>query len=404
MASSSPPPTDIMAAEARKIKAASLKSTVADVDKLIALLKSTRDQVANSEGPDGLATTKMLNPIKSQFEGMNSVLKDVSKAQKNFGKALDKNLPVRQLPNEYANLPDQPELVNRAIVMHLLREGQFPVAAQFLQEAKSQIASHNDSKLLAIEPGKLQSSFEEMYHILREIRQCNLEPAMQWAQKNHDALSAHQSTIEFDLVRLQFIWICQGPAINGLPDGPQNGLSGALLYGQTVFPRYSERHMTAIQQLSAAVIFHNNLAGSPYAHLFDVKAAFEDVTLTFTREFCSLLGLSPESPLYMAVSAGAMSLPQVLKFSRIQTQKVGWTTMSEMPFETPLPPSMIFHPIFVCPVLKEQTTIKNPPILLPCGHVISEAAFSRISLRQDTFKCPYCPAHCYVPEACLVRF
>lgn len=32
----------------------------------------------------------MLNPIKAPFEGMNSVLKDVSKAQKNFGKALDK--------------------------------------------------------------------------------------------------------------------------------------------------------------------------------------------------------------------------------------------------------------------------------------------------------------------------
>lgn len=289
--------------------------------------------------------------------------------------------------------------------MHLLREGQFPVASTFLKEAKSHIeGASGDSELLAVEPGKLQSSFEEMYHILSEIKKHNLEPAMEWARKNHSALFAHQSTIEFDLVRLQFIWICKGPAVNGLPDNAMNGLSGALLYAKSVFPRYTDRHMAAIQQLSAAIIFQDNLSGSPYAHLFDVKAAFEEVSLTFTRDFCSLLGLSAESPLYMAVTAGAMSLPQVLKFLRIQTQKVGWTTMDEMPFETPLPDSMVFHPIFVCPVLKEQTTSKNPPVLLQCGHVICQAAFSRISSRQTAFKCPYCPTQCYSEEVRKVRF
>ena len=69
----------------------------------------------------------------------------------------------------------------------------------------------------------------------------------------------------------------------------------------------------------------------------------------------------------------------------------GRTTQNELPVEIPLPRSMIFHPIFVCPVSKEQTTEENPPMMMPCGHVIAKESLNRLGLRGGRFKCPYCP-------------
>ena len=58
--------------------------------------------------------------------------------------------------------------------------------------------------------------------------------------------------------------------------------------------------------------------------------------------------------------------------------------------EIPLPPTYRFHSIFVCPVSKEQTTDENPPMMMPCGHVIAQETMSRMS-KGASFKCPYCP-------------
>src|SRR6266566_8575910 len=102
--------------------------------------------------------------------------------------------------------------------------------------------------------------------------------------------------------------------------------------------------------------------------MFETKAAFDDAAASFTREFCSLLGLSAESPLYVAATAGTIALPRLIKFiGATRSKRTEWTTANELAFETPLPRSMIYHSIFVCPVSKEQTTDANPPMKLPCG-------------------------------------
>ncbi|KAL1894059.1 hypothetical protein Cpir12675_003843 [Ceratocystis pirilliformis] len=397
MSSHNPLPTTLLLAETKKMRRAPLRSTVRDADELLALLKETREQVATSAQDGGaLALTKLQNPLKNSFDSMTSSLKDVSKAQKNMGKAIDKAFPARPLPVDFPPLLHRPELVNRAIAMHLLREGQFPAASTFVQEARSFIAPMN--------PDQLQSYFQKMYHILTEMKKSNLEPAMEWARINHTNLEQRQSTLEFDLVRLQYMWLCKGPSVNGLPDDDNNGLIGALKYSNRIFPRFKNRNAASIEQLGAALAFSSNIEESPYHHLFDMKTAFDDVSIAFTRMFCSLLGLSAESPLYMAATAGSMSLPQVLKFSKIQSQKTEWSTTSELAFETPLPRSMIFHPIFVCPVLKEQTTAKNPPILLPCGHVICKEAFIRLKARISRLKCPYCPMEVSAEATHEIRF
>jgi len=53
---------------------------------------------------------------------------------------------------------------------------------------------------------------------------------------------------------------------------------------------------------------------------------------SFTKEFCSLLGLSADSPLYVAATAGAIALPLLAKARVLmKINKTDWTTAEEMP-------------------------------------------------------------------------
>ena len=51
----------------------------------------------------------------------------------------------------------------------------------------------------------------------------------------------------------------------------------------------------------------------------------------------------------------------------------------DLQVEIPLPSEYKFHSIFACPVSKEQATEQNPPMLLPCGHVIARESLNRLA-------------------------
>jgi hypothetical protein len=385
--------------------------------------------------------TKLQNPIKTAFDKVNDDLKAASSAHKKVGRSLDKHFPLKELPTDNDSLENQLPLITRAIAMHFLREGQFKVATTFIREALAKdplarAANHDepiverkdedeheeeadddgqdkdadkpsgpgmsqagDHEPCALHSQELQAKFVEMYRILQQLKARNLLPAIEWARQNSEELEARGSNLEFELSKLQFIWLFKGSAINGLPDDQHNGLSGALAYARDHFGRFQGRHLHEIQQLASAVVFAPNLAASPYGHIFAISTAFTDVATSFTREFCSLLGLSAESPLYLAVTAGALALPRLIKYMQAtRARGTEWTTAQELPFETPLPESMLFHSIFVCPVSKEQTTEENPPMVIPCGHMLARDTLQKLC-KGNRFKCPYCPSEGLMRDA-----
>lgn len=287
--------------------------------------------------------------------------------------------------------------------MHLLREGQFSVASTFLSEAQDSPpqpeptvgtpnpSEEDDGDLASLKSRDLQNQFSTMYKILHELKARNLHPAIEWARANTEELERRGSNLEFELSKLQYVWLFLGPDFNGLPDDMNNGLNGAYQYSRIHFTRFQGRHMIDIQKLLAAMAYRSNLFASPYRQIFDTSTAWDEVSASFTREFCSLLGLSAESPLYIAATAGAIALPTLLKLASIVKEKrTEWTTQNELPVEIALPRSMIFHAIFVCPVSKEQTTDTNPPMMMPCGHVVAKESLQKLS-KGSRFKCPYCP-------------
>ncbi|KAL2063723.1 hypothetical protein VTL71DRAFT_5528 [Oculimacula yallundae] len=382
---------------------ANLKQSMDDVDKIIAQLENARETIVAEPSSASITLAKLQNPVQQGFSRVIDDLKKVHKGHNSYGKALDKYFPVKALPEGYSALGSSPSLVNRAVAMHLLREGQFDVASHFLSEALEDTPNRHSAPgtptpatdeynhLATLKTQELQEKFSNMYSILNDLKNRNLHPAIEWARQNSAELEGRGSNLEFELCKLQYIWLFQGAEINGLPDDERNGLNGAITYAQETFPRHQLRFTKDCQQLLAAILYRTNLRESPYQHLFNTETAWSEVSQSFTREFCSLLGLSPASPLYIACTAGAIALPTLLKLASIVKEKrTEWTTQDELPVEIALPRSMIFHAIFVCPVSKEQSTESNPPMMMPCGHVVAKESLQKLS-KGSRFKCPYCP-------------
>ena len=396
-------------------KKSKLSKTIDQTQEIIDALQNARDALVAEPTSGPVTLAKLQNPIKNSFETMNAGMKEIHGGHNKYAKVLDKLFKDKPLPsNEIDALSPHPALVNRAIYLHLLREGLFSVATTFNTEAiaKTKLPDANASlnsvengtehipkpdKLL---PADMEGQFATMYYILSELKdKQNLWPAIAWAREHTEALEKRGSNLEFELCRLQFVHLYQDASADDDYGFPTFGQRRALRYARQEFQAFRKRYLHEIQQLMGAMAYCSNLEDSPYRSIFNNTTAWEEVANSFTREFCSMLELSADSPLYIAATAGAIALPTLLKLQNIMQQKrTEWTTENELPVEIPLPPSYQFHSIFVCPVSKEQTTDQNPPMMMPCGHVIAQESLQRLS-KGSRFKCPYCPSESHPREA-----
>ena len=85
-----------------------------------------------------------------------------------------------------------------------------------------------------------------------------------------------------------------------------------------------------------------------------------------------ILDLPNESGFFLTLLSGMISLPQILKAEKIIKDKKDIINEKELPYEITLPNQLKFHSLFVCPVTKEISTPENPPMLLICGHAVSQ--------------------------------
>lgn len=441
----------ILSAHQSLEKKGNLSKTITDVQALIDQLQQTRDAVAANPELTPLHMAKLKQPVKASFDKIEEDLKEVNKGLNHYQKALKDKFKNSQLPTAGNDVLESQEwLVDRSIAMHLLREGKFGVAKTFVSEVnvkaeqqreanamlqqdedearrvaayESWMNDFSDPDAMAMDldapefqlgitredgevqegKGNLQRKFAEMYFILDALQnQHNLEPALNWTREHSTELESRGSNLEFELCRLKFVELyTSSPNSDEMTDTDDySGLLSALEYAQTVFPPFSSRYSKDISNLVGSLAFSPSLDCSPYHTLCFNDQTWHTISQSFTREFCTLLGLSSTSPLYTALTAGSIALPVLQKYSRIITTTKGqWTSANELPVETPLPPAMLYHSIFVCPVSKEQATDTNFPLMLPCGHVIARESLEMHARGKTRVKCPYCPVECTTRDA-----
>ena len=126
----------------------------------------------------------------------------------------------------------------------------------------------------------------------------------------------------------------------------------------------------------------------------EIRVQLDKCVALFTRDYCRKNNLLYNSSLFLILLSGIISFQFFIKYQTIRAAShVDWTTEDELPFSVKLPDFLSdFHPIFICPVLKEETTRENPPYSLPCHHIISKKSLDKLSTNGTcNFKCPYCP-------------
>ncbi|XWS62519.1 hypothetical protein CRYUN_Cryun06bG0018100 [Craigia yunnanensis] len=285
-----------------------------------------------------------------------------------YPKLLEKSFNP-DISKAYRNVDFDFHIVNQIVASHFYRQGLFDLGDCLINEA-------GEPEAIAI-----RSHFLEMYQILDALKVKNLEPALNWITANRDKLKQNGSTLELKLHRLQFVEIIQ-----------KGTKADALSYARTYLAPFASLHMNEFQKLVVCIIWVGKLDSCPHAELM-AQTHWEEFTEELTQQFCSLVGQSYQSPLSVVIAAGLEGLPTLLKLANVMAAKrQEWQAMKQLPVPVELGKEFQFHSVFVCPVSRDQDSEENPPMLMPCLHVLCKQSIMKLSKSSSrTFKCPYCP-------------
>ncbi|XP_066595553.1 E3 ubiquitin-protein ligase RMND5A isoform X2 [Prorops nasuta] len=348
----------------------------------------------------------VLTPIQVQVlsQGMTKVRdtvqqlatdhRDLHSAVSKVGKAIDRNFIADFASTSREDVfsgPEKTHLLNQVICQHFYRQGMLDIADELAIEAG-----------IKTDEGR-KEPFTELNYILDCLKQRNLEPALEWAKKHREALLVQNSSLEFKLHRLHFIRLVQQG---------QSKQTEAIMYARKNLTQFVGRHEKEVQSLMGTLLYlPNGIQSSPYSHLLD-PTLWLDIHDVFTKEACTLLGLSVDSPLSVCINAGCTALPALLNIKQVMQmrQVTGiWSGKDELPIEIDLGKQSRYHSVFACPILRQQSTENNPPMKLVCGHVISRDALNKLTTANKNkfvsrLKCPYCPVEQNPEDARLIYF
>ena len=216
--------------------------------------------------------------------------------------------------------PEQQALLNKVILQHFCRQGLLDISDVLIREANFPLEE---------DPRLSKAAFQQLNEIQEAFARRDLGPALEWAILHREELNsrgaaatttltitsaangrptvAQKSSLEMKLHKLRFIELLRNS---------ENKME-AVNYARTYFPAFVEGHEREIQALMGALMFAGpRLEQSPYAHLLD-DSLWHEISDMFVKDACALMGLSIESPLTVAVNAGATALPSLLNIKQV---------------------------------------------------------------------------------------
>ncbi|KAG6406725.1 hypothetical protein SASPL_134334 [Salvia splendens] len=340
---------------------------VYEIEQALSRIQSSSDSiVADVDQKTVLAELKAKLHVVCSHAHLEGPLQDteLTRYQKVLEKVLHPDISMACVDADFDR-----HIINQIIIRHFYSEALFDIVDCLVKEAGEDEAI------------SLRLQYQELHEILEALKSRDLGPASKWISANQERLRESGLDLELKLHKLQFVDLLQG-----------KGRSAALKYARTYLAPLASCHMDAIQRLLCSVLWAERLDRSPYADLADPSnwgSFAEDVTWAF----CSFTGRSMRDPLTVALAAGMEGLPTLLKLANaMAANKQEWEAMKQLPVPLELGREFHFHPILVCPVSRDQCSEENPPMLLPCGHVLCQQSIDKLSKAGTrNFKCPNCP-------------
>lgn len=295
-----------------------------------------------------------------------------------LGKSVDKHFGASSFGNRETNMDEK--LLDQVIANHFFREGQPHLGQSFCEEANVSVSQ------------ELKQSFLDMHLVVRELQNHNLMPALEWVRKKANS-EGRVSPLEFKLHSMQFIHLLTS-----------DSCKAALDYVRLNLSKFAATHILEIRQLMGCLLYYKNIARSPYKELLS-ETHWEDIQQSFVRECCNTMGQACESPLLVTSAAGALAIPTLAKFAALMAKKQDWTTMEQLPVEIDLGHDFTFYSIFACPITRDQASPDDPPMMLPCGHMLSKQSLTKLNKSNTKpFKCPYCPSEQKFSDCLQITF
>ena len=358
-----------------------LSEVCEQVMKLHEVLSNTNDEETVLKSHQ-LLISQQNKKSKVTTQKLSSQHKELHSSVSRIGKTIDRNFDAEcncvSMP-EILNDQEHQKLLNTALCEHFFRQGSFDVAESLARECSLEFDE------------KWREPYIEMKEIMQSLKNKNVDMALAWAEKNEEQLAKYHSDFKFKLHRLKFLQLLeQGSSHQG----------EALQYSRK-FQSFANDYKQEIQQLMGCFLYiKQGLSKSPYASFFS-ENVWEDICTSFSHQACRLIGMSVNSPLVTSFDAGCQALPALVAIKSVieQRQCSGLLTNSEeLPIDVDLDNSQHYHSVFACPILRQPTSSKNPPMRLICGHVISKDALEKLTTGTK-LKCPYCPVEQLPGEA-----
>lgn len=241
------PAMDALYADLQKLEFQSnLSRTISDLETLINTLETTRAKIAANPSTQLPALASLQKTAQQQTKRILDDQKELYNAVNRYGKAVDKkfkNVPTDLDPTIVSGgsadvegkegkgvaqvLSEDTTLLDRAIAMHLIREGSFEVAETFLRECREA------GETISLPEG-LRQSIEGMYEIRNALLQDNFEPAISWARQEKTSIMLEKwgSRLEWELCRCWFLRLVE-----------REGMASAIRYAKEEFGRFMDRYL-----------------------------------------------------------------------------------------------------------------------------------------------------------------
>jgi hypothetical protein len=277
---------------------------------------------------------------------------------------------------------ERDRVILECLLHHFYGEGLFGLGDRLVEETG-----------LPGEKKALKEPYIRLVELLAALRAGDVGPSLAWA-----TTELGDERLQFELTRLHYVGLLRA-----------GRAAEALRFAQRSFPAFGKTFNGEIETLMGCLAFSNRLEVSPYRNYLAMDGAFlTGAVRSLSIAYCKAMRVPQESAFGQCIRLGVQSLPRINRVMALMKERKGveWSQQDELPVEMDLPAALRHHSVFVCPVLRQQATADNPPMMLPCGHVICKEALTRLSKQTSLtrFKCPYCPSESTSANAQQVFF